>query len=191
MARPYDSRLSAEDWARAAMEAMAGGGLSAVVLEPLARSLGVTKGSFYAHFRNREELIDAALTYWENSHGAPGLAAFAAIPDPAERLQVLLRSAIDFSQSLAPSVHVHLLGELDNPRVRAVVHRVTEDRIALIARTFEELGHDEQRAQHRAQLAYSTYVGLLFLARERPDSPPDPATAQAFLTEASTVLIGS
>jgi hypothetical protein len=34
VARPYDARLSAEDWARAAMEAMASGGLSAVVLEP-------------------------------------------------------------------------------------------------------------------------------------------------------------
>jgi AcrR family transcriptional regulator len=173
------------------MEAMAVGGLSAVVLEPLARSLGVTKGSFYAHFRNRDELIDAALSYWENSHGAPGLAAFAAIPDPAERLQLLLRSAIDFSQSLAPSVHVHLLGELGNPQVRAVVHRVTEDRIALVAKTFEELGHDSQRAQHRARLVYAAYVGLLFLARENPDTPPDPATAHAFLTEALTVLVES
>ncbi|MFE3187615.1 TetR/AcrR family transcriptional regulator [Nocardia sp. NPDC059240] len=191
MRRPNDSRLSAQDWARAAMEAMAQGGLSAVVLDPLARSLGVTKGSFYAHFRNREELIDAALAYWENSHGAPGLAAVAAIPDPAERLQLLLRSAIDFSRSLAPSVHVHLLGELSNPQVRAVVHRVTEDRIALVARTFEELGYDSERARHRAQLAYSAYVGLLFLARETPDSPPDPAAAQAFLAEASSVLIES
>lgn len=191
MPRPYDTRLSAEDWARAAMEAMASGGLSAVVLEPLARRLGVTKGSFYAHFRNRGELIDAALAYWENSHGAPGLAEFAAIPDPAERLQLLLRSAIDFSQSLAPSVHVHLLGELDNPQVRAVVHRVTEDRVALVARTFAELGYDSERARHRARLVYATYVGLLFLARETPDSPPDPTAAQAFLAEASTVLIDS
>jgi hypothetical protein len=119
------------------------------------------------------------------------LAQFAAIADPAERLQLLLRSAIDFSQSLAPSVHVHLLGELDNPRVRAVVHRVTEDRVALVARTFGELGYDSEHARYRARLVYATYVGLLFLTRETPDSPPDPATAQAFLAEASTVLIDS
>lgn len=168
---------------------MTAGGLSAVVLEPLARSLGVTKGSFYAHFRNRDELIDAALTYWENSHGARGLAAFAAISDPAERLQLLLRSAIDFSQSLAPSVHVHLLGELSNPQVRAVVHRVTEDRIALLARTFEELGYDGKRAAHRARLAYAAYVGLLFLARETPGSLTDPIAAQAFVDETLSVLI--
>lgn len=170
------------------MEAIAVGGLSAIVLDPLARSLGVTKGSFYAHFRNRDELIDAALAYWESTHGAVGLAVFAGISDPVERFETLLRSAIDFSQSLAPSVHVHLLGELDNPRVRTVVHRVTEDRIALIARTFEELGHESRSAQRKARLVYATYVGLLFLAREDPGNPPAPAEVEAIVAEASTLF---
>ena len=45
--------LTAEDWARAALEAIAEDGVTAVAVEPLARSLGVTKGSFYWHFANR------------------------------------------------------------------------------------------------------------------------------------------
>ena len=58
------TRLSAQDWARAAVKAIANGGLAAVAVEPLARTLGVTKGSFYAHFRNRDELVTAALAEW-------------------------------------------------------------------------------------------------------------------------------
>src|SRR3546814_18257468 len=43
-------RLSAEDWAQAALDLIAEHGVAAVAVEPLARRLGVTKGSFYWHF---------------------------------------------------------------------------------------------------------------------------------------------
>ena len=68
------TRLSAQDWARAALKAIAAGGVVAVAVEPLARTLGVTKGSFYAHYRNRDELIAAALVEWVRGHGDEGLA---------------------------------------------------------------------------------------------------------------------
>ena len=41
------SRLSATDWAQGALAMIAEQGVSAVAVEPLARRLGVTKGSFY------------------------------------------------------------------------------------------------------------------------------------------------
>ncbi|MGH3388225.1 MAG: TetR family transcriptional regulator, partial [Actinomadura sp.] len=41
------TRLSRADWANAALEAIAEGGLAAVAIEPLATRLGTTKGSFY------------------------------------------------------------------------------------------------------------------------------------------------
>jgi len=56
--------LTADDWAAAALEAMASSGIEAVAVEPLARSLGVTKGSFYWHFPNREALMRRALELW-------------------------------------------------------------------------------------------------------------------------------
>ena len=45
-----NGRLSAEDWAQAALDLIAEQGVAAVAVEPLARRLGVTKGSFYWHF---------------------------------------------------------------------------------------------------------------------------------------------
>ena len=48
-------RLSADDWAQAALEQIAEQGVAAVAVEPLARRLGVTKGSFYWHFPSRED----------------------------------------------------------------------------------------------------------------------------------------
>jgi AcrR family transcriptional regulator len=46
----------------------------------------VTKGSFYAHYRNRDELTVAALAEWVRTEGDEGLAELAAIADPAQRL---------------------------------------------------------------------------------------------------------
>ena len=54
-----------EDWLRAARLALLERGPEAVRVEPLAAFLGVTKGSFYWHFTDRAELLEALLVEWE------------------------------------------------------------------------------------------------------------------------------
>ena len=53
--------LSKADWTESALLALARDGLTGVAVEPLARRLSATKGSFYWHFANRAELIAATL----------------------------------------------------------------------------------------------------------------------------------
>jgi AcrR family transcriptional regulator len=163
MATAGKTRLSREDWERAALDAIAGGGIAAVAVEPLAVSLGVTKGSFYAHFPSRDALIEAALERWEGSHAA-SLAEMSVIADPGERLERVMLAAITFSQSGAPSVHRRLLGELDDARVRSAVARMDDARIARLSDNYRELGFPPRQAARRARLAYATYVGLLQMA---------------------------
>ena len=57
--------LSREDWIEAALHALADGGPPAVAVERLAVRLQTTKGSFYWHFKDQEELITEALATWE------------------------------------------------------------------------------------------------------------------------------
>jgi AcrR family transcriptional regulator len=186
-----DRRLSRADWERAALEAIAAKGLGAVAVEPLARTLGVTKGSFYAHFSTRDDLIDAALASWERSHGVDGLARFVAIEDPMQRLTAMLRSAAEFSQSGAPSVHISLLGELHDRRVRAAVGRVTSLRLELLTSTYRQLGLTPGRAAHRARLAYAAYVGLMQMARETPSARLTEREIGSFMKEVRATLIAA
>ncbi|MDD7972684.1 TetR/AcrR family transcriptional regulator [Roseinatronobacter alkalisoli] len=58
------SRLGREDWIAAAWEALSEGSADTIKVDRLARRIGVTRGSFYWHFRNREDLIDAVVEYW-------------------------------------------------------------------------------------------------------------------------------
>src|SRR3954469_24134976 len=71
MVRPANSkpkdqviRLDAAAWIATAFDALAQGGVDAVRIEPLAKALTITKGSFYWHFADRRALIDAMLTAW-------------------------------------------------------------------------------------------------------------------------------
>ena len=58
------ARLDRQDWLDAALTALLEGGIAGVTMERLAVGLGVTRGSFYYHFRDRAELLDELLDYW-------------------------------------------------------------------------------------------------------------------------------
>jgi AcrR family transcriptional regulator len=61
-----DRGLGREDWLRTARLALLRGGVEAVRVEKLARDLSVTKGSFYWHFKDRDELLESLLREWES-----------------------------------------------------------------------------------------------------------------------------
>ena len=83
--------LAAGDWTEAALETLARGGLAAVAVEPLAKSLGTTKGSFYWHFADRNALLEATLELWERRDTDRVLASIDESQDVATRLRKLLR----------------------------------------------------------------------------------------------------
>ena len=64
-AAPAAPRLEAADWVRAGMQMLARSGVEAVLIPTLARTLGVTKGSFYWHFSSREDLLQRMIDAWK------------------------------------------------------------------------------------------------------------------------------
>ena len=62
------SQLQRFDWLLAALEVFVAQGIEAVRITRLADDLGVTRGSFYWHFSNRNDLIDALVEYWRDKN---------------------------------------------------------------------------------------------------------------------------
>ncbi|PWG62378.1 TetR/AcrR family transcriptional regulator [Spiribacter halobius] len=162
--------LSAEDWADAALEAIAESGIKGVAVEPLARRLGVTKGSFYWHFANRRALLEAALRLWEQRETDAVLARAAEEQDPRKRLARLFREA-DGSQR-AGRLYLALTGATENRFVQVVVRRVMEERIGFLRQCYAAMGLDANEAHDRAVLAYSVFLGTLQMRRDAPDVVP-------------------
>ena len=156
------SRLSAEDWALAALDVIAESGLVAVAVEPLAKRLGVTKGSFYWHFPSREALLVAALERWERTEQETVFGQLEAVSDPRARLRDLFRLV---AHELRPHViYSELLKALDHPVVKPVLERVSQRRLDYLTASFRQAGMGRIDAQNRARLAYAAYVGFLQLS---------------------------
>jgi AcrR family transcriptional regulator len=184
-ARP---RLSADDWAQAALVALGEGGLSAVAIERLATQLGTTKGSFYWHFPNRRALIDAALARWEQRRTEAVIAAMEREPDPRRRLRRLFAEGIE--EALVDRTEVALLANAQDPGVAPALRRVTQRRIDYLAGLFEQLGLPSADAHRRGLLAYTAYLGFVQLAHCAPGAlPTEPNERQRFSDSALGALL--
>ncbi|MEV8019583.1 TetR/AcrR family transcriptional regulator [Streptomyces sp. NPDC086554] len=180
-------RLTADDWADAALTAIGEGGLAAVAVEPLAVRLGTTKGSFYWHFANRDALIEAALNRWAEIHTEGTIQEVEAEPDPRERVRLLFAEAI--SSATSDPLEVALLATASHPQVAEVMRRVTERRVAYVAELFAGLGFPEAEARRRGLLAYTVYLGHAQLGHAVPSALPATDEFGAYLDEALDVLM--
>lgn len=161
-ARPRQNRLSADDWAQAALDLIAESGVVAVAVEPLARRLGVTKGSFYWHFPSRDALLQAALERWEAFEQETVFGSLEQVPDPRARLRALFQLV---AHEVKPHViYSELLKALDHPAVQPVINRVSQRRLDYLVASFRQAGLGRAEAQHRARLTYAAYVGFLQLS---------------------------
>ncbi|UYB38970.1 TetR/AcrR family transcriptional regulator [Streptomyces sp. Je 1-4] len=180
-------RLTARDWADAALAAMGEGGLAAVAVEPLAARLGTTKGSFYWHFSNRDALIEAALERWEEAGTEAVITEVEAEPDPGRRLRLLLWQATTLAAT--DPLEVSLLASAADPRVAATLARVTDRRIGYVAALFEALGFPGDEARHRGLLAYTAYLGHAQLGHAVPQSLPTDAARDRYLDGVIDTLV--
>ncbi|HET6500021.1 MAG TPA: TetR/AcrR family transcriptional regulator [Amycolatopsis sp.] len=165
--------LSAGDWVDIALVALGEGGLAAVAIEPLAKRLGATKGSFYWHFANREALIDAALARWERLNTERVIVAVEASssePVAENRLRRLFKEVP--AAGGGDDVEVALLAEARHPQVSAALRRVAERRISYVTQVFVDLGFSHAEAQRRGLLSYTFHTGQISLLHADPDALP-------------------
>ncbi|MGE0170340.1 TetR/AcrR family transcriptional regulator [Nocardioides sp.] len=168
--------LAPSDWAEAALAALAGGGLAAVAVEPLAKALGTTKGSFYWHFADRNALLAATLELWERRDTDRVIAAIDESQDALTRLRNLLHLAFtsvqDGSAGTAGSVELALQASASHPLVATTLVRVTERRLAALTGLYTDLGLSKTQARDRGLLAYAAFLGHAQLAHATPGLLP-------------------
>ena len=148
--------LTQEDWISAGYDALAAGGVAAVSVDALARSLGVTRGSFYWHFAGRRELLDAVFARWERENTTAMFPEVVAKEDPVERLRLVFREVYD---QPVDRVELVLAAEAEHPLVAPAVARVTQARLSFLRGIFTDLGLPDDVAEQRAWLAYGFYLG--------------------------------
>jgi AcrR family transcriptional regulator len=170
--------LGKEDWIRAALFAIAEGGSAAVAVEPLAKRLGATKGSFYWHFADRRALVAEALEFWEREYTDAAIEAVERIGDPVERIETLLVEVM--ADDREGQADVGLLGSAYDPLVAPVFARVQRKRFTFLERCFRDAGFTPAAARHRARIAYGGFIAWFEQRRVDPDAPPSARELRAY-----------
>ncbi len=179
--------LSAADWEQAAVELIAEKGVQAVAIEPLARRMGITKGSFYWHFPNRESLLEQALHRWEE-HDARNLStSLGEIDQPRDRLISFFRRV--GKEKLTHEVYSSLCAAAGHPQVEPVLERVANRRMAHLSAAFREMGMPEAQANSQGRLTYSVYLGFLQLQRQHQTPSLSSEEFDAYIEHVIATLI--
>jgi AcrR family transcriptional regulator len=149
-------------WIDAALQALAAGGPEAVRVETLAASLGVSKGGFYWHFKNRQALLDEMLDTWEKAMVEDVIAQVESQPaDPRAKLQQLfeLASTVDFPVELA----LRDWSRRDDDVAERLL-RVDNRRMEYLRSLFGQFCTDEDDVEARSILVFSLFIGSYFIA---------------------------
>jgi AcrR family transcriptional regulator len=162
-------RLQREDWVEAALRRLATGGVETVRVELLARDLGVSKGSFYWHFKDRAELLDAVLRRWEATTERV-IASAAEAATPPERMARFLDLATAWAGDAgeAELENAVLAWAQQDPAVAERVAAVEAIRTKNAEQLLSELGFPPAEAAAWADLGYTTVVGLMSRSSRDP-----------------------
>lgn len=159
-------QLTPADWVKAATEVLVQNGIDAVRVDVLAKTMGVTRGSFYWHFRDREDLLLQVLKTWHDQatedlinrferSGASAAALLSGLISLPLRGETAVRSA---SIELA----VRAWARRDE-LARKVLDEVDAKRLSYTSQCFIALGFSFQDARHRAFGLYSYVIGEALL----------------------------
>lgn len=179
--------LEQRDWLDAGLELLRARGIGGVEVNPLCRRVGVTKGSFYYHFENRDEFLRRLIEHWlETCAPKPDrVAGF----DDVLGLESRVRAVLDY-------IREHDLGRYDLPmrtwareddQAHKAVELMDKLRLSATAKLFEADGWARQAAIHRAKSMYYFIAGRY----EIEGAPPTPEEGAEFARMLTCVEAGS
>ena len=138
--------LTKNDWLEKAMELLRARGIEGVRVLSLARSLGVTRGSFYWHFRNRQDLLDSMLDWWDRAMTDSVIEAIGSLDVEGRALLDALVEDVVRNRRSGYDTAIHAWAEHD-PRAAEVVRRVMRKRLEVVEGLFREAGFSAAEAR--------------------------------------------
>jgi AcrR family transcriptional regulator len=156
------------DWMLKALHIFITEGIDAVRITRLADELSVTRGSFYWHFENREDLIDALVGYWRDKNTR-------AISDAMDNASSLSDGIFRFFETCLDSAEFDPRLDLAvrewarrSPSIRNQVDEADQLRIEAFRSFFCRFGYEMPEALIRARTIYFSQIGFYALEVQEP-----------------------
>lgn len=151
--------LNAQDWINTGLQVLNTQGYSEMSIVKLSAKLGVTRGSFYHHFKSFDVYIDELIANWEERIVNQGFDQTLTTPaDPQQEFKNLITYVTSLSDKLdlvfrqwAPS----------NAHVKGHMERLDKKRLSRLEDVFVRLSKDETEGKMLAQISFYAYIGSL------------------------------
>src|SRR4051812_38522170 len=156
-------QLSAQDWVNQGLKTLTKSGFTALKAEPLAKAMGVSRGSFYWHFADIDAYHAAILEHWRDIAAEQIIAGVEASAPAEPPVTALLRRV--FSEKLTLEMAVRSWAASD-PLARHAVEAIDRRRLTYVERLLKAGGLSPGIARARAQILYWAFLG--FALSEKP-----------------------
>lgn len=163
-----ESKLSKSDWLSQGLEALRLYGIRSLNIEALADYIGVTKGSFYWHFKNRKEFYKDLIEYWEQElTRIPIEKVMMLSEDPVLRLRALMEFVLDEELGKYDS-DMRTLAAIEDIAEKAIL-RVDIERMSYAKTLFEEMGFSKKEADVRSRIFYLHFIGEFTVFKDKKE----------------------
>jgi AcrR family transcriptional regulator len=155
-------KLGRQDWLNIGIQTLIERGIEAVRVDPLAKLLNVTRGSFYWHFKNRDDLLEEILNEWKARNTKNIIEQIEGLnSSPSAKLLSLLEIAAGDDNLLEKAVRVW---SVNDARAAVAIAHIDQQRLDYLQNLFLQLGFSEIDSKVRAQIAYSVRLGWFVMA---------------------------
>lgn len=160
----HNGRLDLETWLQRALEALAAKGPQVLTVEKLCRELGVSRGSFYWHFKNRADFVRRLAEFWDARFTLAVRETVASSPfGPAKRLLLLIETIQDLDV-IRFDVPIRAWASTE-PLAADVVKQTDAARYRYVRSLFQELGFsgDDLEMRTRTFVVFHSLEGAFTL----------------------------
>ena len=175
-------KYTREQWLQKSLEAISGKGFGRVVIDNIVTSLGVTKGSFYWHFKDRNDFLEKLITYWDDTFTK--IVMYHINESEAGPRERLLELMLYITRNRLASYDAAITTLTHNePQISNQIAKVFESRMQFVATLFAEMGYKEADLEMRSRML------VMFMSQEQNMPTQKPLKEQIkFMKKAHALL---
>lgn len=157
---------SKASWLDFALKQLVEKGPDSLRVSVICEAKGVTKGSFYHHFKNRQDFIDQLMKHWHQTLTMALIEQADTALGPLERLEKL--DQVIAETNIEAEMHIRAWA-LKDPSIAPYLAEVDQHRQQYLKQCYIELGVNSVLADDIAMISYAQFLGLLQLY-PKPDN---------------------
>ncbi|MBQ4847466.1 TetR/AcrR family transcriptional regulator [Pseudoalteromonas sp. MMG005] len=158
-------QLSKAQWLEKALTQLVKFGPQQLKIANLCQNFEVTKGSFYHHFKSRDDFVHALMQYWYEQTTVNFIAQANTQSSPLEKLQKL--DQVIASNNIEAEIHIRAWS-LTETFIVTHLEKIDSQRQAFLASCYQQLGLNPEQATDLAAISYAQFLGLLHI-KPQPD----------------------